>query len=156
MSGPLKRHPALQSFSRSHHEGLLLCFKIREGVKRAVDTQRIKRYCDWFWENHLLPHFLEEEETVFPLLGHTHPEVKTALEQHKKLKELFTGAVPDHETLLVMERELENHIRFEERVLFNTIQQAADPERVLEIRSENSQTASCEVWHDAFWMEKPG
>ena len=30
---PIKRHDALKHFSRDHHFGLLLVWKIREGVK---------------------------------------------------------------------------------------------------------------------------
>jgi iron-sulfur cluster repair protein YtfE (RIC family) len=155
MPEPIKRHPSLQPLSRDHHDGLLLCFKIREGIKRGVDPQRIKRYTDWFWENHLVPHFREEEELVFPILGNDHPEVKTALEQHVRLKELFAGPVPDQEVLMTMEKELEQHIRFEERILFNTIQNIADSDQLSKIGSVASHAPSCESWNDPFWMDKP-
>lgn len=155
MPDPIKRHPSLQPWSRDHHDGLLLCFKIREGVKRGVDPQRIQRYADWFWHNHLEPHFREEEGMIFPLLGDSHPEVITAMEQHARLEALFTAFVQDHETLMTMERELEQHIRFEERVLFNTIQESADPVHLVNIRSKNTHAPSCESWDDPFWMEKP-
>lgn len=156
MSQPIKRHPSLQPWSRDHHDGLLLCFKIREGIKRGVEIRRIKQYIDWFWQNHLIPHFREEEELLFPLLGQNHPEVQTALEQHTRLKGLFTSPDTDRETLITIERELEQHIRFEERVLFNTIQTMADPKRLSGFRSDNRNTASCEVWPDPFWTGNPG
>ncbi len=73
---PLKRHTALQPLSHDHHQGLLLCWKIRTGFELGVDHERMKRYTDWFWENHLLPHFIFEEINIFPILGEEHPMVK--------------------------------------------------------------------------------
>jgi hemerythrin-like domain-containing protein len=154
MPDPIKRHPSLQPLSRDHHDGLLLCFKIREGIKRGVEPDRIKSYTDWFWENHLAPHFREEEESVFPLIGMDHPEVKIALEQHVRLKELFTGPVTDYETLRSMERGLEQHIRYEERTLFNTIQNEAASDCLAEAGFEHHRVPSCEVWNDPFWSDK--
>ncbi len=72
MSQPIKRHPSLQSLSREHHYGLLLSWKIREGFKREVPPERIKKYTNWFWENHLAPHFQFEESYIFPILGNQH------------------------------------------------------------------------------------
>lgn len=43
MSQPIKRHPSLQPLSREHHYGLLLSWKIREGFKREVPPERIKK-----------------------------------------------------------------------------------------------------------------
>ena len=55
---PLKRSKALQSLSREHHYGLLLCWKIRSGLKKAVDIERIKAYTDWFFKNSLSKFFI--------------------------------------------------------------------------------------------------
>jgi len=39
---PIKRSIALQPLSREHHHGLLLCWKIRTGLKKGIDIDRIK------------------------------------------------------------------------------------------------------------------
>lgn len=42
MSKSIKRTKALQPLSRDHHHGLLLCWKIRQGIKLNVEPERIK------------------------------------------------------------------------------------------------------------------
>ena len=54
---PQKRHKALQPLSREHHHGLLLSWKIRAGFSENIGPKRIKVYADWFFKNHLIPHF---------------------------------------------------------------------------------------------------
>ena len=74
MSEPIKRNEALVQLSRDHHYGLLLCWKIREGIKRRIEPQRIKNYVDWFWLHHLEQHFEIEEKYLFPILGNQNHE----------------------------------------------------------------------------------
>jgi iron-sulfur cluster repair protein YtfE (RIC family) len=151
MITPLKRHIHLQPLSRDHHQGLLLCFKIREGFKRDVDPERIKRYTDWFWENHLAGHFLVEEEHVFPILGATHELTIQALDEHRRLKALFDRKDELETTLRLIEVELEKHIRFEERVVFNEIQRVATAEQLAACEQKHNTGAACEAWEDEFW-----
>ena len=65
---PIKRHPAIQHFSRDHHFGLLLCWKIREGFRRNVDPERMKKYTDWFFEVYQKPHFDMEEKYMLMMM----------------------------------------------------------------------------------------
>ena len=67
-SKPLKRHKALIPFSREHHHGLLLSWKIRSGFSKNIEVERIKKYADWFFINHLIPHFELEEKYIFSLI----------------------------------------------------------------------------------------
>ena len=76
MNAPIKRHESLKSLSHDHHHGLLLCWKIRTGFKKQIEINRIKFYTDWFFRNHLSPHFDLEEKYVFPVLGQEHELVK--------------------------------------------------------------------------------
>ena len=108
--------------SRDHHHGLLLCWKIRTGFSKGVDLERIKRYTDWFFNTHLVPHFNLEEKYIFPILGEKHELVKRALTEHRRLIRLFTNTHSISKSLSLIEEELEQHIRFEERILFNEIQ----------------------------------
>ena len=118
MPKPLKRAKALQPISREHHHGLLLSWKIREGLKKEVDPGRITKYADYFWEHHLIPHFEMEEKYIFPILGAENELIKTALEQHKELETLFAMKTDLVNNLSAIEKALTIHIRFEEQVLF--------------------------------------
>lgn len=148
---PIKRHQSLHGLSKDHHQGLLLCFKIRQGIKMGVEEKKIKKYCNWFWKEHLVPHFQEEERFVFPVLGNDHEMVRQALEEHQILKDLFNASKSDYDHLNQLERQLEAHIRFEERVLFNEIQDTATADQLTIIAQHHGKATSCEVWEDEFW-----
>jgi iron-sulfur cluster repair protein YtfE (RIC family) len=154
MPKPIKRHPALQPLSRDHHIGLLLCFKIREGLKYDIEPWRIKAYTDWSWEQELAPHFKLEEQYAFPVLGKDHPLVQQALKEHHELHRLFETGTDLPETLLQIEEKLKQHIRFEERVLFNEIQQQATREQLAKIEASHRGSKDCELWPDKFWIRE--
>lgn len=150
-SNPLKRTEALKSLSRDHHHGLLLCWKIRQGIKQNVEPDRIKKYLDWFWISYLKPHFEIEEQYVFPILGKENKLVKQALAEHRKLKRLFVNESDIQKSISLIEEELEKHIRFEERVLFNEIQVVASSEQLLQIELDSSDKIFYENLSDPFW-----
>jgi iron-sulfur cluster repair protein YtfE (RIC family) len=152
MPEPIKRHLSLQPLSRDHHFGLLMCFKIREGFRRNVEPERIKRYADWFWQHHLVPHFITEEKYVFPILGNEHPLVNQALAEHRHLQQLFERKEDVSDTMSQIEEALEAHIRFEERVLFNEIQKIATPDQLAECARYHHGAFEGEPWPDEFWM----
>ncbi|MFS4418043.1 hemerythrin domain-containing protein [Maribacter sp. 2307ULW6-5] len=145
---PIKRHKALQGISREHHHGLLLCWKIRMGFKNGVDPERIRKYADWFYKTHLVPHFELEEKHVFPVLGKDHALVNTALGQHQNLHELFKKG----KDLALLETRLEQHIRFEERVLFKELQERATEEQLSHISKMHQEETFCENTDDPFWL----
>ena len=151
MSKPIKRTKALQPLSRDHHHGLLLCWKIRQGIKLNVEPERIKKYLDWFWMSYLKPHFEIEEQFVFPILGNGNKLVKQALAEHRKLKRLFENKEDLRKSISLIVEELEKHIRFEERVLFNEIQSVATNDQLLQIEIDCSDKSFYENLSDPFW-----
>ncbi|GIV32634.1 MAG: hypothetical protein KatS3mg031_0169 [Chitinophagales bacterium] len=152
---PIQRDKALQPFSREHHHGLLLGWKIRTGLKKKVDPERIKKYCDAFYKYQLLPHFENEESYLFPVLGKSHPLVLQAIQQHRQLELLFTQPLVSVEVLLEIAELLDHHIRFEERVLFNELQRSASKKQLEKIaKLHPKQTPICttlNAWKDNFW-----
>ncbi len=155
MNTPIKRHGSLINLSREHHYGLLLCWKIRAGYRKNIDVSRIRSYAEWFYKNHLLVHFEVEEKYVFSILGNEHKLVKRACSEHRRLKRLFEGINETNKNLGLIEEELEAHIRFEERILFNEIQRIASPAQFEEILSRHSvqtnEVTKPEEWKDEFW-----
>lgn len=148
---PLKRHKALQSLSRDHHHGLLLSWKIRSGLSKKIIPKRIWDYAQWFFETHLIPHFELEEQHIFTILGPNNAFVKKALDDHKSLKELFTKMDKNSQTLNKIEEELEQHIRFEERILFPEIQKGATEEQLIQIEKIHQQDLFKDKLDDEFW-----
>ena len=147
---PIKRNEFLAPLSREHHQALLLCWKIKTGFSKGIDVKRIKNYCDWFYQTHLIQHFELEEKLVFPILGNQHQHVLDALDQHRQLKELFNDT-PNVLSLQKIQIELEKHIRFEERILFNEVQDIATPQQLENIQTIHKEEAFCENELDVFW-----
>lgn len=148
---PIKRDKALVQVSRDHHHGLLLCWKIRTGFTKGVAIERIKRYTDWFFKTHLVPHFELEEKYMFPILGDKDELVKRALTEHRRLVRLFTETRSISKSLGLIEEELEQHIRFEERVLFKEIQKVASKEQLKTISELHDETNFQDNTEDEFW-----
>ncbi|MDY0090732.1 MAG: hemerythrin domain-containing protein [Flavobacteriaceae bacterium] len=148
---PIKRHKSLQPLSREHHFGLLLCWKIRTGLKRNIEPLRIKKYTDWFWKTHLIFHFEAEEKYIFSILPHGDTMVKRAITEHRKLRRLFENENEVEKSLHAIEEELEKHIRFEERILFNEVQKIATEEQ-LKLIDEHHKHEFSDDWDDAFWQ----
>lgn len=152
---PIKRHETLKPLSRDHHHGLLLCWKLRQGIKREVAPERMLAYCKAMYERQLLPHFALEEEGIFPVLGNDDDLVKRALAEHRRLIRLFTGTDDPLTRISQIEEELEAHIRFEERVLFNAIEAVATPadlDRIDRLHgSLEAPAAATPAQEDAFW-----
>lgn len=150
---PIKRDKLIQPLSREHHHTLLLCWKIRKGFAKGVEPERIKVYADWFFEGHILPHFEIEEKYMFPVLGNKHALVKKALSEHRRLKRLFRDGEEIEKSLGQIEEELEKHIRFEERELFNIIQQKASQEELELIAEKHGPEEKFqENTADEFWL----
>ncbi len=147
---PIKRHESLQPLSREHHHGLLLCWKIRQGLQKEIALERIKAYVDWFWDMHLKFHFEVEEKHIFPILSKEHPMVLQALDEHLQIKDLILNQSNTQQNLKSLEKVLNDHIRFEERVLFNEIQNIATPAQLSEINLHHNEVFN-DTWQDEFW-----
>lgn len=148
---PLKRDKNIQPLSRDHHFTLLLSWKIRKGFANGVEPERIKKYADWFYNNHALPHFKIEEEYLFPVLGKEHEMVQRALAEHRRLKRLFTAEEDLEKNLSLLEEELERHVRFEERELFNEIERHANEAQLAIITEVHKDERFQENSEDEFW-----
>ncbi|MBK6263997.1 hemerythrin domain-containing protein [Marivirga sp. S37H4] len=148
---PLKRSPSLVAFSREHHHSLLLCWKIRMAFRNGIDVNRIKKYSDWFYKTHMISHFEVEEEYIFSVLGRDDELVKQAMTEHRRLKRLFEDTTDPEKSLSLIEEELEKHIRFEERALFQKVQQIASPEQLETIKEHHRGLDFVENETDVFW-----
>ena len=114
----MKRNINLVPLSREHHLGLLCSWKIREGIKKQVSYNRIKKYIDYFWENNLSAHF-EIEDKVLPKIESNCLQKKMEKE-HVELRKLINHIHHYQDINLLSEfaKVLNDHIRFEERVVF--------------------------------------
>ena len=132
----MKRHQSLIPISRQHHGGLLTARLLQHGAppyKGMPTTAAAKRdYVLQFYEEHLQPHFALEEATVFALACTFSDKLKQQVlrlkADHRQLEQLL-GALPQvtaaalPDKLHEVGQLLEQHIRQEERVFFEQLQQ---------------------------------
>lgn len=125
---PITRHEALAPFSRDHYLGLV---RARHLIK-AADADAVARrkaiaeFIDGF-DHEIAEHFDDEERLLVDLLDEAHRERLIA--EHRALREsadharqLRKQVDPDPETLRQIGQALDDHIRWEERELFQHIQ----------------------------------
>jgi len=153
---PLKRNDNLLKLSRDHHAGLLFCWKIRQGVKYHIETDRMIKYVKYFWIHHLSTHFREEEEFLFPPIKDA--EVQKALDQHQKIKTFVdkvevAGMESEDEILLELADTVDAHIRYEERVLFPHLQEQLSDEQLEMIGEQIVDEPLTDNFEDQFWRK---
>lgn len=148
---PIKRHKALQPLSRQHHFGLLFSWKLRKGFNKNIEIERLQEYAKWFFKNEIEPHFKDEEAFLFPILEKDNELIERALKEHRRLKRLFHDTKNPVKSLHHLEEELDAHIRFEERILFNEIQKVATEAQLKKIEDIHSNLPKSPDYHDPFW-----
>lgn len=154
--GPIQRHQTLVPFSKDHHFGLLLVWKIRQGLSKAVAPLRISNYVLYFFKEDLQKHFSEEEQHLFPKLPPEDPLRKQAEAEHEKIRAVISAIEMDKNDIALLSQfadMLQDHIRFEERVLFNHIQ-GLIPDDQSQTGSNKGNTPRKDIdieWKDIFW-----
>jgi len=148
---PIKRHKALQPLSRQHHFGLLFSWKLRKGFSKNIGIERLQEYAKWFFKHEIKSHFSDEEKYLFPILEEDNELIERALKEHRRIKRLFNDNKEPEKSLHRLEEELEAHIRFEERILFNEIQKVATETQLEKIEEIHSGLEKSPDYHDPFW-----
>lgn len=154
---PSKRYDALVKFSREHHYGLLLVWKIRQGMKNNIEAERIANYTLFFFEHDLQIHFQGEETTLFTKLENGNSMFKRALQEHKAIYALIDAILADKKNfhlLIEFASALEKYIRFEERELFNYLQSNLTETELIELAEKHSSKVGYvgENWNDKCWI----
>jgi hypothetical protein len=130
----VKRHPGLVALSDDHHHELVQArLLLRAGEAPADERLRVaSAYTDAFFSD-TVEHFRREEEDVLPLYarrpGADHDLLERVLREHMELHglaralraEVAAGDVSG-ETLAELGSLLREHVRLEERELFEDVQ----------------------------------
>ena len=151
---PIKRNYNLVPLSKDHHSTLLFCWKIRTGLKLKVETDRMKRYVQYFWQAHMQPHFYEEETILFVPIPDA--AVKKALNEHADIKAQIETIIASKNVeplqFKMLADAVDNHVRYEERELFPHLENMLTEEQLKEIGNK-LQTAANDVCNDEFTDE---
>lgn len=147
----MKRHEALVQLSRDHHFGLLLCWKLKEGLKKEVSPERMSKYVGLFYLQNLKPHFAEEEETIFKILGEEHPLIAEAVSQHRTFEQMIAAGFETPDQVENFRALLELHIRTEERQIFPEIEKQATDEQLAKLLELPHPELKEPEYDDIFW-----
>jgi hemerythrin-like domain-containing protein len=155
---PLKRNEQLVKLSKDHHSTLLFCWKVRTGLRYDTETERIKKYVQYFWTDHMLPHFFEEESILFADVQDT--AVQRARDEHGKIAQQIKaldveGASAAHQLSAIADA-VENHVRYEERELFPHLEKVLTQDQLESIGKqieERHNGGLKDTFADEFWLK---
>ena len=139
----MKRHAGLVPLSRDHHHGLVMARRLILGRSTnpraewpADRAQQAARLVEFF-ESELRPHFAVEEAHVFPAAARDLQDgasrTRALIAEHETMRAMVRDLVTDSvsrfdERLAAFGELLQAHIHQEERILFEQMQAACDPE----------------------------
>ena len=156
---PIKRNENLVPVSREHHATLLFCWKLRTGVKAETEPERMIRYTNWFWLNHLQSHFATEEKLLFI---DTEDEMVTKwLADHQrilaKINEINVRSnTKTYPLLLELATLIDDHTRYEERQLFPYLEEKFSELELGKIGEtlHSEDHDAVEDYDDEFWAKE--
>jgi len=155
---PIKRSEELQPLSRQHHNGLLFCLLLQKGIKKQADPEVMKEFIQSFWYKDLHHHFVLEENYLLPLINQ-YPALQAGLNrmvnEHYELKNIINenSLNISYESIEALRRNLDAHIRFEERELFPSIEQTISMQQRMAIGAAlaNEKDDNCMNYPIKFW-----
>ena len=129
----MRRHASLVALSHDHHRALVEARRLRRAAAADEDpTAAVASFLRFFYAV-TVPHFREEEETLFPLVVDSdaaRPLLVEALLDHQRLHALAAALAgpADARRMREMGERLEAHVRLEERQFFPLIERQARAE----------------------------
>jgi len=139
---PIKRHPALQNLSREHHDILVFGLRLKKGIQNNASIELMNEYIDWFWKAYLEAHFEREEKHLFLIFFECNSIVE-AKEYHEKIRLIFKKKSLSAPQIIELYQFIEKSIRFEERVLFNEIQEMATEQQLTKFSKLHQEQQAC-------------
>ena len=152
-SKPIKRSDTIVKLSRDHHVSLLFCWKIRNGLKKNADLSRMKKYLLYFLTEHMREHFREEEDFLFAPVKDE--KVQRALDEHVVILNLTDKILntdePEREDLKNLAQLVDDHVRYEERILFPHLENVLSEAQLAEISKQLPDHLAKDTFEDRFW-----
>jgi hemerythrin-like domain-containing protein len=127
--GLMLRDPNLIPLSRQHQHALALCVRLDRAIKAGrIDVEPWQVEIQQQFESEIGVHFAAEEKELFPAAAHfpeMQPLVAELIAEHALLRDYFERAANrslDRQSLGAFGERLVQHIRKEERQLFESMQ----------------------------------
>ena len=139
----MKRHPALVPISREHHQMLMLAQLMKKDAPAykgmPVTSKGKVEYAREAWFSLIKGHIEIEESVLFPFVLQKQASLSELInelrDQHHQIALGLEKIQPDPEEMDRIGRLLERHIRKEERVLFQQVQELLTEEEMDELKT---------------------
>jgi len=124
---------------------------MRKGLARKVEPERVLKYIQYFWQDYYIKHRKLQINSLNSVLNEG--QLAILLEKEEVLDILHDGLKPIEENLCDFEECLYDHVRWEERILFEEIQEKFGSTHLEKIISGNNDLDDwCELYIDQFWL----
>lgn len=159
----MKRDKNLETLSWEHHDGLVVAFRVEKGLNNQTNPKVMIEYLSHIWDHALQHHFWQEEAALMPHLQHIEEGNKLLsqmINEHNMLKNLIAKlqqSETNQKTILKdFSRMLNDHIRFEERILFPLAERAISAEKMAQIGKflHRQHRPGNNDWKPSFWKER--
>jgi hypothetical protein len=148
------RSSFIQDFSKVHHEEMLLGWRIKRGLAKGIEADRIARFCKHFYKHNLSGHMEKEEKNIFSKLNPNDPVAQKLLQEHQQVRKIIEGLGQDSvntiDFLIILADELDSHIRTEENVFLDKLEHSFK-KQLVESSSDESLIEEESEWDDCFW-----
>jgi mannose-6-phosphate isomerase-like protein (cupin superfamily) len=144
----MKRHPALEPFSRDHNVGLILARELMRGDEGVGDKLIA------VWKDEMRDHFDMEEELLSPLASEQ--SVVRLIAEHRAFAEVV-AQIESGKDIPVLAKAgalLDAHIRWEEREFFPEIEQTATPTQLAQLAKATDEIENRRA--DSKWAPRRG
>ena len=143
----MKRHKSLIFISHDHYHGLQLGQLIKKNAPQLKnlpnDIEGKKNYTINFYENDLLHHFYLEENIILPAVKGRNKEIdklfNELINEHREIEKTVESLKENtniEDKLDKLGTLLQEHIRKEERILFEKIQKELSEEELQKLEEE--------------------
>lgn len=126
----MKRVKELKKLSRDHHRALVFAKRAKKARENGT-VPEVWLEIEKYYDSELEAHFRAEELHIVPNLLKLgkHDLVNQLKIEHAEIRDHFNTTSPrTPDALLTFGQLLEQHVRFEERELFNVVQDIFEPE----------------------------
>jgi len=155
----MKKNENLKTLSWEHHDGLVMSFRLQQGIKNNTNYKEMADYVLYSWNNVFEHHFWQEEQILSIKKNSSKKSsecISQMVDEHKQIRKLISKIDNNNsDTKLIVEfaELLNKHIRFEERELFPLLENEASANDLKEIGQflKQHHNHSCEVWPNQFW-----
>jgi hemerythrin-like domain-containing protein len=131
------RDKNLIPLSHQHQHALALCVRLDRALQaKSVDLEAWQAEIQTMFQQEIAIHFAAEEKELFPAasrFGGLSPLVEELRAEHSVLRDLFGQSAArslDEDSLSVLVEKLAQHIRKEERQLFESLQKLMSSEEL--------------------------